>query len=146
MNTNFEKLNELYNTVISLDNIYNKWAKKFKISKNEVCTLSILLKNKDNKITQRQICEEIGIPFTTLNSTIKNLKEKSYIKLEINSNNKKEKYIILTNNGENYAKNIIDPLLEIEKRTADELNTKDIEKAISCLSKYRDTISKYMDE
>ena len=146
MNTNLEKLNELYNTVISLDNIYNKWAKKYKISKNEVCTLNILLQNVNNKITQRQICEQIGTPFTTLNSTIKNLEEKEYIKLEVNENNKKEKYIILTPKGEGYSKNIIEPLLEIEEKTASTLNVKDIEKAISCLSKYRDTISKYMDE
>lgn len=146
MSKNLQKLNELYNTVLSLDSIYNKWAKKYKISKNEVCTLNILLNNLNNKITQRQICEEIGTPFTTLNTTIKNLEEKDYIRLYINNDNKKEKYIVLTKEGEKYARNIIEPLMEIEDKTANSININDLETAIKCLSKYRDTLSKYMDE
>lgn len=146
MSHNLQKLNELYNTVLSLDSIYNKWAKKYKISKNEVCTLGILLNNLNNRITQRQICEEIGTPFTTLNSTIKKLEEKDYIRLDINNYNKKEKYIVLTKNGEEYAKNIIEPLMKIEEKTANSINIKDLDIAINCLSKYKDTLSKYMDE
>lgn len=146
MSKNLQKVNELYRTVINLDNIYNKWAKKYKISKNEVCTLYTLLNNLNNKITQRQICEEIGTPFTTLNSTIKNLEEKAYIRLDINNDNKKEKYIVLTKKGEKYARNIIEPLLEIEDKTANSINIKELEIAIECLRKYKDTLSKYMDE
>lgn len=132
MSKNSQKLDELYNTVLNLDNIYNKWAKKYKISQNESCTLGILLKNSNQKLTQRQICEKIGTPFTTLNTTIKNLEEKNYIRLDINNDNKKEKYIVLTEYGEKYARNIIEPLLEVEEKTANSIDIKDLEIATEC--------------
>lgn len=33
MSKNSEKFDELYNTVLSLDSLYNRWGKKYKISK-----------------------------------------------------------------------------------------------------------------
>lgn len=146
MSRNLEKLNELYNIILSLDSVYNKWARKHKISNNEVCTLGFLFDNLNKKITQKQICEEIGTPFTTLNTTIKRLEEKGYIKLDTNEENKKEKYIILTEQGEKYTRDIIEPLTVIEEKTADTIGAESLEKAIDCLVKYRDTLSKYMDE
>ncbi len=146
MSKNLEKFDELYNTVLSLDSVYNRWAKKYKISKNEVCTLSILLNNLNKKITQRQICEEIGTPFTTLNSTIKNLEEKGYISLIVNNENKKEKYIMLTKKGEKYTRNIIDPLNEIEEKAANSISIEEFDIVIACLNKCKEKLSKYIDE
>ncbi len=146
MSKNLEKFDELYNTVLSLDSVYNRWAKKYKISKNEVCTLSILLNNLNKKITQRQICEEIGTPFTTLNSTIKNLEEKGYISLTVNNENKKEKYIMLTKKGEKYTRNIIDPLNEIEEKAANSISIEEFDIVIACLNKCKEKLSKYIDE
>lgn len=146
MSKNLEKFDELYNTVLSLDSVYNRWAKKYKISKNEVCTLSVLLNNLNKKITQRQICEDIGTPFTTLNSTIKNLEEKGYISLIVNNENKKEKYIMLTKKGEKYTRNIIDPLNEIEEKAANSISIEEFDIVIACLNKCKEKLSKYIDE
>lgn len=146
MSKSLEKFDELYNTVLSLDSVYNRWAKKYKISKNEVCTLSVLLNNLNKKITQRQICEDIGTPFTTLNSTIKNLEEKGYISLIVNNENKKEKYIMLTKKGEKYTRNIIDPLNEIEEKAANSISIEEFDIVIACLNKCKEKLSKYIDE
>lgn len=146
MSKNSEKFDELYNTVLSLDSLYNRWGKKYKISKNEVYTLNILFDNMGKKITQRQICEEVGTPFTTLNSTIKNLEEKGYISLTVNSENKKEKYIMLTKEGEKYTRNIIEPLNEIEEKAANSISVEEFEIVIACLNKCKEKLSKCIDE
>lgn len=132
---NYEKLNELHEAMISLDNLYCLWSKKYGITKNELCILSILLSKEG--LTQKQIYSKTGITFSTLNSAIKNLAKQNYLIFKIDSSNKKEKHLFLTEEGRSYAKKIVDPLMAIEKNTAKEINGKDIDAALSCLRTYR---------
>jgi len=144
MSNNLEMLNQLYDTVLNLDNVYSKWAKKYNITKNELCTLNVLLKNKDKDITQKQISESIGITFTTLNSVMKNLCSKKYIVFNVNQKNHKEKYLALTEKGIAYAESIVNPLMDIEQKTADKLKSEDILNAIKCLEDYKDSLLEFI--
>lgn len=135
---NFELLNTLHEAMVSLDNVYCLWTKKYGIGKNELCILGILLKNPG--ISQKQIVQKTGISFTTLNSSLKKMADQGCLYLETEASNKKEKHINLTGEGKGYAENILLPLWEIEEKTARKIKTKDIETAFLCVNRYKEEL------
>lgn len=64
--------------------------------------------------SQKQICEEWGIPRTTLNSTIKRMEAEGYLTLMPIPGKRREMYICLTENGKVYAQQILKSIYEAE--------------------------------
>lgn len=64
--------------------------------------------------TQKQICDEWLFPKTTINTLIKECEADGYITLHAISGRKRELQICLTEKGENYAKQTLKAVYEIE--------------------------------
>ncbi len=92
----------------------------------------------DEKVySQKQLCEEWHIPRTTLNTVVMECVKKGYI--ELIPNGHKEKNIILTKSGEDYARKLLNPIFEAEKRAVQQIEgirlAQELEQFSQCLKK-----------
>lgn len=66
------------------------------------------------KLTQKQIAENFGMQKQTVHTVVSALHKKGYLLLEASEGDKREKRIILTESGKEYARKIIAPLRKAE--------------------------------
>ena len=92
--------------------LYVKWAADHGISYTELSVLYALVTK--GPATQKYISENYGLPKQTVNHCIRHFENEKYLRLEAGKYDKREKRVILTEEGEHFAKNLLDPLFEIE--------------------------------
>lgn len=82
------------------DKIYHNFAKNYGLS---YCAFWILylMRETDIQYTQTELCSMLCMPKQTVNSAIKNLTQNGYINFASTENNKKNKIMLLTENGKN---------------------------------------------
>ena len=90
------------------------------------------LKTRTN-LTQRQITEEVGLVKATVNTVIRDLKNRGLIILEPSRHDKREKYVYLTEKGKKYTEEIIKPLLEAEERISRKIGNDRMEQTIETM-------------
>lgn len=73
------------------------------------------LSDSAQEYTQQRFSEEWSFPKQTVNSAIKSLMEKGYISLSCISNQRKEKIIRLTSDGNLFLQKCVKPVLEAEQ-------------------------------
>ena len=69
----------------------------------------------------------------TVNTVIRSLKSRGLVHLEPAKNDKREKLVFLTESGDQYAHELIDPLLKAEKEIAEKIGSRRIEQAIETM-------------
>ena len=112
LTTEMVEFNRLYKET---DNIYTRYAASKGISTTAMCIMYSLYINTD-PCTQTQLSEEWGIPMQTINSCLKTMEKKGDIRLEFAQGNRKNKCIVLTEQGRKMTEGIIGPLVEAENR------------------------------
>lgn len=104
--------NDLFSSWTRGTALYARWAAEHEISYVELSVLYALATK--GSATQKSISESYGLPKQTVNHCIRHFKDQEYLKLETCKQDKREKSITLTEKGEGFAANILNPLLEIE--------------------------------
>ncbi len=102
----------LNNAINLIDGAYYRFSRKLGLNENTMALLYALSDNRPH--TQKEISKEWFIPKTTINTIIKDMDKKGYITLSRGSHTK-EKYISLTQSGEEYSKNRLKDLKERER-------------------------------
>lgn len=99
-----------------LDSIYNKIAKCSGLSDT---AFWIIYTIKDEKETykQKDLCNMWFYSKQTINSSLKNLEKQNIIQLIGVPENKKDKKVVLTEYGKQLVKELIEPAIEIEKKS-----------------------------
>lgn len=123
--TQLARLSEL---TASLDNSFEHYAKLQQILLTELLVLYSFYHKKS--LTQKDICDEWGLPKQTVHTICKNFLEQNYLQSFDNPNDKRAKLLALTQAGKTYSKNIITPLLTIENNTAQSFGIKRLENLI----------------
>lgn len=82
--------------------LYDEYAKNNGILMNTFLVLNILFYSK-NGMTQKEIAARTFQSKQTVNLIIKNLQAKDYVKLKENLDDKRNKIVVLTDLGRNYA-------------------------------------------
>lgn len=67
-------------------------------------------------MTQKRIAEYTSLPKQTVNSVIRALQAEGYITLTPGSGDRREKVVVLTEQGRAYSKELVAPLQELEER------------------------------
>ena len=67
------------------------------------------------KCTQKEICGQWTMSKQTVNSALKGLEKKGYISLRSSETDSRSKYIALTDKGNQFARENIDLVFELEK-------------------------------
>lgn len=120
-----------------MDNVYDKLAKSSGIS-DTAFWIIYTIKNEKETYKQKDLCVMWSYSKQTINSALKKLEEQNIIKLVSVPENKKDKKIILTDYGEQIAKELIDPVNEIEKESLKQLKEANI--FIDLFKKYIETM------
>lgn len=96
-----------------VDSFYSECAKSFGVKENLLWVLYAL--NDGDEHSQTEISTSWDIPKSTVNTIIKELEKKQYVKLEQIKGEKRELNILLTNSGKHFANKLLKNVYEMEK-------------------------------
>lgn len=99
-----------------LDSIYNKIAKCSGLS-DTAFWIIYTIKDEEETYKQKDLCNMWFCSKQTINSSLKKLEQQNIIQLVSVPENKKDKKVVLTNYGKKIAKELIEPAIEIEKKS-----------------------------
>lgn len=141
INKKRKRVNQLSEAAGSLNRVYRDYA-----AINGIGLIDLMLfyqiRTGDSLMTQKQMCDALSVSKTTLNSVIKRWIDKKYIVLIAKADNKREKDILLTEEGQYYAEDLIDPLLAAEEKNASSLNDSEMKAACKTMTKYAKKLRK----
>lgn len=103
------RLNEALNII---DTAYEMIAKKHGLTFNSLMTIYLI--EQSENVTQKQICDTLHLPKSTVHSVMLPLIKQQYITL-VTGNNKKEKFIIPTIAGRTFFSNIFKETNQFEE-------------------------------
>jgi DNA-binding MarR family transcriptional regulator len=98
----------------TLDGVYWKISKLAGVKENLFWLLYVLDDGEFH--TQKQISDDWMFPKTTINTLIKECEEDGYIRLEAVQGRKRDLKICLTEKGHEYAKEVLQPIYQIENK------------------------------
>lgn len=97
-----------------LNDLYHHYAASLNLSDTTLWVLYIAWIEGDG-CTQKEICESWSYTKQTINTALKNLEKRGYIRLVPMQENRKSKQIEFTKEGKAFAQKIVPPLLKAEK-------------------------------
>lgn len=97
-----------------IDGVYAKFSKRLGFNESDLCLFYALYP--DNKLSQKQICNEWQIPKTTLNTALKKYQKIDYLEFISMPNNHKELLVCLSEKGRTNIKYYIETLYKAEER------------------------------
>jgi len=128
MNNDFQKvtpatLKEIWH---KMDSLYVFYAKSVGLNFTTILVLQLLYDSAD-VYTQKEVCEKLSLPKQLVNSIIKSFWEQGYVELK-EAKDRRNKKIIVTGKGMEYAAKVLKPLKDAESiiwdsLSAEELNT-----------------------
>lgn len=122
-------INEAWDSICRImkevDEIYHKIATYYNLSDSSLWVLYVLYQ-KIEGCTQKELSTDWYMNKQTINSSIKYLKNKEYIALNYEQNNKKFKIITLTEKGRELADKTVKKVIEIEKRVFENVDEKEM--------------------
>ena len=131
-------------TINGSEEIYRAVAKSFGLSD---CAFWILycIRQSEEKVTQKDICNFIFQPKQTVHSALKKMVEDGLIEVG-DYNGKRHKYVTLTEKGEAFSEKTIDLVLTEEIAVFEVLDVSERELAMKLLAKYSDNLSRRMSK
>mgnify|MGYP003294453745 CR=1 FL=1 len=122
------------NAVVKYRYAYSIIAKKFDISYNEMLVLYTLREN--GCCTQKQICESYFAPKQTINNVITNMKNRGYLQQSSGLSIGREKVLVLTDCGKQFADSFFETLKIVEKKTVAAMGAENVEKLAQLLYQF----------
>lgn len=135
-----EKIDCIYETVKKINHAYELWATAHDLTLYELQIYYEMVKNDSEAMTQKDLCQKLDAPKTSINSIIKKQLNTGYIKMQTNPQNKREKIISLTTSGQVFAQALIQPLFQYEEEAATMLDEKEMAAAITIQNQFADTL------
>lgn len=109
-----EKEKRLTLAIYNLNKVYLLHEKQKKVSGAELCLMYAL--DDGCPHSQKEIAEEWFVPLTTVNTIIKRWQKEGYLILTPIPGKRREKQILLTEVGKQYAKDIMAFVYQVEER------------------------------
>ena len=135
---------QLYSSWAKGTILYTRWAAHCGIGYPELMVLYSLKTGTD--LTQKQITEEVGLVKATVNTVIRDLKNRSLVILEPGRHDKLEKLVFLTEKGKQYADGIINPLLAAEERISRKIGDERMKQTIETMELFNLLFEKELKE
>lgn len=109
-----ESIKRYYNVYFNMGAIYERLAKMHGLTSSSLFVLDVLHAYPKG-CTQRFICESLFYPKQTVNAILNAFEKKGYIKKEIDHYDKRNKNVLLTESGSNYARIILCDMFYMEE-------------------------------
>ena len=131
-------------TINGSEEIYRTVAKSFGLSD---CAFWILycIRQSEEKVTQKDICNFIFQPKQTVHSALKKMVKDGLIEVG-DYNGKRHKYVTLTEKGEAFSRKTVDLVLAEEIAAFEDMDASERELAMKLLAKYSDSLSRRMSK
>ncbi|MCL2752944.1 MAG: MarR family transcriptional regulator [Defluviitaleaceae bacterium] len=127
-------LSSLKETWHKINCLYDLYAKSLDLSFVSVLVLWTL-HNSVAVCTQKELCQKLGLPKQVVNSIIKSFWERGYVELK-EAKDRRNKEIIVTKKGNEFAKKVLSPLSEAEYAVWKGLSPQEIAILAGALEKY----------
>lgn len=95
-------------------------------------------------ITQKQIADRTGLSKQTVATVMRGLKDEGYVSLSARTDDRREKYICLTELGNAYAREMLTPLYRLENRVFDIMGEERIREMMDAVSLFNTVFEKEM--
>ncbi len=134
------KIDRIYEAVRKINQAYEIWAAAHGLTLYEMQIYYVMSEKGDAVITQKALCMELDAPKTSINSIIKKQLQTGYIEMNVNPQNKREKVLSLTESGQKFAKELIEPLFQYEEEAASMIDELEMEAAIKAQNRFADIL------
>lgn len=135
-----DTIDRMYEAVRKINQVYEKWSALHGLTLYEMQIYYEIMKNGEAVITQKDLCQKLDAPKTSVNSIIKKQLQAGYIEMNVNPLNKREKVISLTKAGQKFAKELIEPLFQYEEEAAGQICDNEMEAAIETQNRFADIL------
>ncbi|EHJ52628.1 MarR family winged helix-turn-helix transcriptional regulator [Streptococcus macacae] len=123
--------------------LYEHYARKNSL-KSKALFILLWLYYSPQGITQKQIVAKTYSTKQVVSAALKNWKRQGYICFLINQKDRREKKIMLSQQGKKYAETIIQPLEKIEEEALNTLSAKEQKGIIQLTERYYQALSAQM--
>lgn len=132
------------NTALSqtLD-LYRLWAKKYNLSYNALLILYTL--NDYGVCTQKQICEWWALPKQTVHGSLLAFEKKGYLKVVMNTENKRERLISFTKEGIRFSQSVLSELHQMEEHAMQQLGKEHRQQLVDYTMDYCELLRKEIE-
>lgn len=137
---NRNKIARIYEADRRINRVYEIWSSAHGLTLYEMQIYYVIMEKESRTITQKDLCQELDAPKTSINSIIKKQLRTGYIEMNVNPLNKREKVISLTESGKTYAEQLIQPLFQYEEEVISMISDEEIETAIMVQNKFADLL------
>lgn len=100
-----ETMSRLNNALNNIDSAYAVIAKKYGLTFNAL--MMICLIDESDTVTQKQMCDMLHLPKSTVHSILLDFIKQEYVML-ISGSNKKEKFVVFTELGSTYFSKVLE--------------------------------------
>ena len=132
--TKRERVDGIYEAIQKVNQVYGKWTSAHGMTLYEMQIYYRIMERSLQKeqayITQKELCDELDAPKTSINSIIKRQLKTGYIEMEVNPANRREKIISLTETGKQYVRELILPLFQSEEEAAAQFTEQEMTEVI----------------
>lgn len=143
---NRDKINQIYEAVQKIDHAYEVWSASHGLTLYEMQIYYVILEKEMAQITQKELCQKLDAPKTSISSMIKRQLKTGYIEMKTNPENKREKLISLTDSGQTFAKKLIEPLFQYEEEAASMISKEELETAIRIQNQFADLLLRKVEQ
>ena len=135
---------QLNMSMVKGSKLYQEWDKRNQLSGYLTVILYELILR--GKLTQKELVDLSGMPKQSINKGIRILQEKEYLQMAVDQKDKRIKFCELTESGKLYAQKKIQPLFELENKTAEKMGIKKMEMLLNLSDEWNDTFSHFLKE
>ncbi|MDO4396007.1 MAG: MarR family transcriptional regulator [Clostridia bacterium] len=122
--------------------LYEDWAAWKNINSNLLMVLYEL--DHGDYITQKMIADYTGIPKQTVNTVIKGLLEQEYVTLTCGKNDRREKLVVLTDEGRKFGEELLAPLYDMEEKVFHIMGEERVQQMIDSIFLFNTVFEKEM--
>lgn len=108
-----EYIKEYYDFWFGINSIYEMWSKKRGLTFYSLSVLYII-HEKEGNCTQKMICDQLLLPKQTINTILNSFEKKEWIIRSTMENDKRNKAVLFTVQGQDFADRIMKELYQLE--------------------------------
>ncbi len=131
-----KQLRNLNNISKETDAIYNQLAKNHGLS-SSAFWLMYFICEEEGQCTQKDLCDQLVFSKQTVHSALLSLEQKGYVSLVSSKDDKRNKFIELTELGTDFAQSHIIPIFQLEQEAFQRLSDEEREFLINTNHKFQ---------
>lgn len=129
-----EQLSKFNGIMQGIEKFYEDYAKSVGLTYMSLTVLEIIY-HASKPITQKEICEKSHYIKQMVNTIVKNFYENGYVEFTEVVEDRRNKYVLFTENGKEYADKILKPLIEMEEKAIKVLSDAEREQMLEMLER-----------